>query len=169
MKLARFEVDSPFGPLHLFANDHELVSLRWRDPHPFALTPSSHPVLDEARAQLGAYFSGHLKKFDLPLAPAGTAFQKSVWRELMTIPYGSTVSYRDIAKSLQNERAVRAVGAANGRNPLCIFIPCHRVVGANGTLTGYAGGLEVKKKLLDFENRGTLNSDLIPRVLTKSC
>ncbi|HDX8594513.1 TPA: methylated-DNA--[protein]-cysteine S-methyltransferase [Aeromonas dhakensis] len=103
-------------------------------------------------AQFEAYFAGRLQRFTLPLAPRGTAFQQAVWQALCDIPYGETRSYSDIARAIGKPNAVRAVGAANGRNPLSIIIPCHRVIGQNGSLTGYAGGLEIKKVLLQLEN-----------------
>jgi methylated-DNA-[protein]-cysteine S-methyltransferase len=110
-------------------------------------------ALHEARAQLKAYFAGKLTEFDLPLAPHGTEFQQRVWLELVRIPYGETTSYGDIARRLGDLQATRAVGAANGANPLPIIVPCHRVVGANGSLTGFGGGLPVKRWLLDHEQR----------------
>jgi methylated-DNA-[protein]-cysteine S-methyltransferase len=110
------------------------------------------PFVD-VRAQLDAYFEGTLTAFDLALAPAGTPFQQAVWRELLTIGYGETTSYGDIARRVADVSASRAVGAANGQNPISIIVPCHRVVGANGTLTGYGGGLPRKKFLLDHEQR----------------
>lgn len=106
-----------------------------------------------AREQLEAYFAGDLTTFDLPLNPTGTDFQKQVWKALLQIPFGETVSYQAIANSINNPKAVRAVGAANGRNPIGIIVPCHRVIGANGSLTGYAGGLERKQWLLEHEQR----------------
>ncbi|MBO3732206.1 methylated-DNA--[protein]-cysteine S-methyltransferase [Glycomyces sp. NEAU-S30] len=109
------------------------------------------PVLGAAVDQLEAYFAGDLKDFDLPLAAAGTAFQHKVWKELCRIPYGETVSYMDIAERIGDRKAVRAVGLANGRNPIAIVVPCHRVIGANGKLTGYAGGLWRKERLLSLE------------------
>lgn len=110
-------------------------------------------LLKKAAAQLAEYFTGARETFDLPLKPEGTPFQQSVWRALLAIPYGETRSYKDIAAAIGNPRACRAVGLANGRNPLAVFIPCHRVVGSNGKLTGFAGGLEVKSRLLDLERR----------------
>jgi methylated-DNA-[protein]-cysteine S-methyltransferase len=107
--------------------------------------------LARASLQLAEYFAGQRRGFDLPLAAGGTAFQQAVWQALREIPWGELRSYRDIACALQNPRAVRAVGAANGRNPLPIVVPCHRVIGANGSLTGFAGGLEAKKLLLELE------------------
>ncbi|MEP6941145.1 MAG: methylated-DNA--[protein]-cysteine S-methyltransferase [Rudaea sp.] len=110
-------------------------------------------ALHEARAQLKAYFAGKLIQFDLPLAPHGTEFQQRVWLELVRIPYGETTSYGEIARRLGDMRATRAVGAANGQNPLPIVIPCHRVVGADGSLTGFGGGLPTKRFLLDHEQK----------------
>jgi len=109
------------------------------------------PLLKEAARQLKAYFVGELKEFTLPLAPEGTDFMKQVWAALCEIPYGRTASYKDIAEKIGSPKAARAVGLANNRNPIPIFIPCHRVIGADGSLTGYAGGLTMKKKLLDLE------------------
>lgn len=107
--------------------------------------------LHETRAQLNAYFAGKLRVFDLPLAPRGTDFQQRVWLELLRIPFATTLSYGAIARSLGDAHATRAVGSANGRNPLPIVIPCHRVIGANGALTGFGGGLSVKRQLLEHE------------------
>ena len=110
-------------------------------------------VFLEAIDQLKAYFSGNLTKFDLKLNVQGTHFQKMVWRELAKIPYGETISYGELAKRIGNPNASRAVGMANGKNPVSIIVPCHRVIGKNGSLTGFGGGLEVKKNLLEFEKR----------------
>lgn len=110
-------------------------------------------LLQEVKRQLEEYFSGRLQNFDLPLKPKGTDFQKQVWKALLTIPYGETKSYEDIAKQIGKEKAVRAVGGANHVNPISIVIPCHRVIGKNGNLTGYGGGLEVKEKLLELERK----------------
>ena len=110
-------------------------------------------VLTEAKEQLEEYFEGRRKEFHLPLAPGGTPFQKKVWEALQSIPYGETRSYKDIAVQIGNEKACRAVGMANNRNPIGIIIPCHRVVGSNGKLIGYAGGLEKKAFLLELENK----------------
>lgn len=111
------------------------------------------PLLKEAKAQLDAYFAGRLKLFELPLAPAGTEFQMKVWNALCTIPYGETITYGQLAERIGNANASRAVGMANSRNPLPVFIPCHRVVGTGGKLTGYTGGLDIKVKLLQLEQR----------------
>jgi methylated-DNA-[protein]-cysteine S-methyltransferase len=110
------------------------------------------PFVDVVR-QLQAYFSGERKEFDLPLAPEGTDFQLEVWRSLRTIPYGTTVSYAQLAERIGNPKAVRAVGLANGSNPIPIIIPCHRVIGSDGSLTGFGGGLSNKRKLLDLESK----------------
>lgn len=112
---------------------------------------SETPVLREASQQLKNYFAGKLKEFNLPLDPAGTAFMKNTWTSLCGIPYGKTATYKEIAIKVGSPKAYRAVGLANNRNPIPIFIPCHRVIGADGSLTGYRGGLELKKRLLDLE------------------
>ena len=108
-------------------------------------------LMEETKAQLQAYFQGSLRQFDLPLSLQGTAFQKQVWNELQSIPYASTSTYLQLAKRLGNTKSIRAAAAANGKNPIVILIPCHRVIGANGALTGYAGGLQRKRWLLDLE------------------
>lgn len=111
------------------------------------------PLLEEARKQLDEYFKGKRKVFKLPFNLKGTEFQKKVWKALLDIPYGETFSYKEVAKNIGNENASRAVGNANNKNPLPIFIPCHRVIGANGKLVGYAGGLDIKVKLLELERK----------------
>ncbi|WP_287146592.1 methylated-DNA--[protein]-cysteine S-methyltransferase [Aeromonas sp.] len=116
--------------------------------------------------QFAAYFAGHLPRFDLPLAAKGTPFQQSVWRALCDIPYGETVSYLEIAQSIGNHKAVRAVGAANGRNPLSIIVPCHRVIGRSGQLTGYAGGIPIKRWLLALEQQNGHSCRLTPDGMT---
>lgn len=110
------------------------------------------PLLKQAKDQLDAYFAGKLKEFSLPLAPNGTPFQQKIWQLLQQIPYGETRTYGQLACQAGNPKASRAVGMANNRNPLPVFIPCHRVIGANGTLTGYAGGMDMKQTLLDIEH-----------------
>jgi len=116
-----------------------------------AASVSADPLLLDAADQLRAYFAGKLREFDLPLAPRGTPFQLSVWDAVSAIPYGSTATYAEIAAAVGRPSACRAVGAANGRNPLPVIVPCHRVIGAAGALTGYGGGLERKRFLLDLE------------------
>ena len=149
-------IDSPVGVLTLVANDDHLVAIAWQtavDAAPFDALPERgrHALLDETERQLRAYFAGALRAFDLPLDFRGTNFQRQVWQALLTIPFGETRSYRDIAVQVDRPTATRAVGAANGRNPIPIVAPCHRVIGANGSLTGFGGGLENKALLLDLE------------------
>ena len=115
------------------------------------------PLLKEAEKQLQQYFEGNRKYFDLSLSPVGTEFQKSVWKVLQTIPYGATWSYKQVAEKIGSPKAARAVGMANNRNPISIFIPCHRVIGANGKLVGYGGGLDIKRRLLNIENQNINN------------
>ena len=148
--MARAIVDSPIGPLGLVASDTGLRAVLFdgRDIRP----EGRSPVLDEAARQLDAYFEGDLLDFDLPLELHGTDFQNRCWLALATIPYGQTVSYGEQARRLgMGSDAARAVGAANGQNPIPIVLPCHRVLGANGSLTGFGGGLHVKRFLLEHE------------------
>lgn len=121
------------------------------DPVPQGIEEAETPLLREAFQQLDRYLTGELTEFSLALMPAGTPFMQRVWRELCRVPYGRTASYRDIATAVGNPRAVRAVGMANNRNPIPIFIPCHRIIGSNGELVGYRGGLEMKRRLLELE------------------
>ncbi|KAA0930693.1 MULTISPECIES: methylated-DNA--[protein]-cysteine S-methyltransferase [Streptomyces] len=148
-------IDSPYGPLTLVATDGVLSGLymtdqRHRPPEETFGDPDDTPFA-AVTEELGAYFAGELKEFSVPLHLHGTPFQRSVWAELRRIPYGETRTYGQLADALGNPKASRAVGLANGRNPLGIIVPCHRVVGANGGLTGYGGGLPRKQRLLDFE------------------
>jgi methylated-DNA-[protein]-cysteine S-methyltransferase len=148
---------SPVGELKLVANGSRLAAILWENdkPNRVRLGPMSetpdHPVLIRARQQLTEYFAGTRNRFDLDLDFTGTEFQKKVWQALLTIPFGETRSYRQIAEQIGSPSAVRAVGAANGRNPISIVAPCHRVIGASGKLTGFAGGLEAKALLLTLE------------------
>jgi methylated-DNA-[protein]-cysteine S-methyltransferase len=150
-------VASPVGILTLVATDDGLAAILWENDRPrrVPLTldaeDTGHPVLVQTERQLDEYFAGQRTRFTLPLAPSGTAFQRKVWNALLTIPFGETRSYAQIAEQIGSPTAARAVGAANGRNPLSIVAPCHRVVGASGALTGFAGGLEVKARLLALE------------------
>lgn len=147
-------VSSPIGPLTLIATDHALTEIRFGadDDAPDAPDDArDHPIVAAAAAQLAAYFAGDRRTFDLPLAPTGTAFQRAVWRALGEVAYGQTTGYGALARALGRPTAARAVGAANGANPLPIVVPCHRVIGADGTLTGYAGGLTIKRWLLAHE------------------
>jgi methylated-DNA-[protein]-cysteine S-methyltransferase len=148
---------SPIGDLRLVERDGAITQIEFSpfrdgDGRPRGERDDAHPVLVEAARQLAAYFAGDLSDFDLPLAPVGSEFQQRVWKELQLIEYGETASYGEIALRLgMTNAASRAVGLANGRNPIPIVIPCHRVIGANGTLTGYAGGIERKQQLLEIE------------------
>jgi len=153
----RTVIASPVGPLALAADGDALIEITFHAVEP-AVDPNLPltPVLAEARRQLRAYFSGDLTTFSLPLAPHGTPFQLTVWSALRQIPYGETRSYRELAASIGQPAAVRAVGAANGRNPIPIVIPCHRVIGSDGRLVGFGGGLDVKRRLLDLEQGGRL-------------
>lgn len=141
--------DTPVGPLTLQADANGLCRLDFGRRS--TQQSPEHPLLKRAAEQLDAYFSGRLKRFDLPLAPVGTAFQEQVWNQLLAIPWGETRSYGEIAAALGNPGASRAVGLANNRNPLPIIIPCHRVIGSSGELTGYGGGLAHKIRLLQLE------------------
>jgi methylated-DNA-[protein]-cysteine S-methyltransferase len=141
-------LETPIGPLRLNAEGGRLSRVEFAAS---ADARSTEPVLLEAEAQLRAYFAGALRRFELPLAPRGTAFQLSVWDALLEIPYGATTSYSELAATIGRPSACRAVGAANGRNPLAVIVPCHRVIGAAGALTGYGGGLERKRMLLALE------------------
>jgi methylated-DNA-[protein]-cysteine S-methyltransferase len=151
-------MDSPAGEVRIVERDGKITDLEFLpfrpniDGRPIGDRDDDHPVLVRAVEQLTAYFARDLKEFDLPLDPHGSAFQRRVWDALLEIGYGETASYGQIAHRLgMTNAASRAVGAANGRNPIAIVIPCHRVIGANGTLTGYAGGLERKQTLLGIE------------------
>ena len=146
--------DSPVGPLTLIADEHALTGLHFTG-YDHGLGPGRRdpeaPVLAAAAAQLDEYFAAERRDFDLALDLAGTDFQRAVWDELVRIPYGETVSYGEIARRLGRPERVRAVGAANGRNPVAIVVPCHRVIGADGSLVGYGGGLDRKRTLLEHE------------------
>jgi len=145
-------LDSPIGCLRLLSNGTQLTAIEFEDQYSaIGDCETSDPVLAQSIGQLGDYFAGRRQYFALPLSAQGTAFQRSVWAALARIPYGEVRSYRDIAHSIGKPKAVRAVGAANGRNPLPIVVPCHRVIGSNGTLTGFAGGLPAKTYLLQLE------------------
>ena len=154
------EVDSPIGPLRLVARGEALRAIEFSPWPPADVEVVGErrddvPVLRRTAEQLAAYFSGDLREFDLPLDPGGTPFQQRVWAELARIGYGTTSSYGEVARRLgMTNAASRAVGLANGRNPIPVVVPCHRVIGADGRLTGYAGGLERKQLLLDLERPG---------------
>jgi methylated-DNA-[protein]-cysteine S-methyltransferase len=157
MALVETLLPSPVGDLTLVASDAGLVAILWENDDPARVrlterqTRPDHPILTQTAQQLTAYFAGDLQIFTVPLDFRGTDFQKQVWAALCAIPFGETRSYGDVARAIGHPTASRAVGAANGRNPISIIAPCHRVVGTNGALTGFAGGVEVKRWLLDFE------------------
>jgi methylated-DNA-[protein]-cysteine S-methyltransferase len=150
-------VDSPIGPLVVAVEDDAIAYLLLpKEGKPATTAPEWHrsaTKVREARAQLAAYFAGQRLAFDLPLAPRGTPFQRSVWNQLVQIPYGDTTSYIALARRLGNPNAMRAVGAANGANPISIVVPCHRVIGSDGALVGFGGGLPAKRWLLAHERR----------------
>ncbi len=159
MTLSYKEIDSPVGRLTIIASANKLLGIEWetesrnrkgRDRLKF---DSSHPILRETEQQLREYFGDSRTHFDLPLEARGSEFETKVWRALEKIPYGTTRSYLDLAKAIGSPKACRAVGAANSRNPLPIVVPCHRVIGANGKLTGFTGGLNRKATLLAHEAR----------------
>ena len=151
------EMPSPVGPLRLVADEHGLRQIWFENErHPKRAAPHwvrATQAVQFAREQLEEYFAGLRQVFELPLHPVGTPFQLTVWQALADIPYGSTHSYGEVARRIGEPQAVRAVGAANGRNPLPIVLPCHRVIGADGSLTGFGGGLPVKQFLLAMERR----------------
>jgi methylated-DNA-[protein]-cysteine S-methyltransferase len=143
-------IETPIGPVGIESNDDCLTQVTFQARGRVGGIPRKG-ILAETARQLDAYFSHRLREFDLPLAPRGTTFQLDVWNTLQKIPYGKTWSYADLAKRIGRPDAVRAVGAANGRNPLPIIIPCHRVIGSNGQLVGFGGGLPIKRWLLELE------------------
>ena len=151
-------INSPVGKLKLFASNQALVGILWERDKPnrthieSSIEKTDHPILVETEKQLNEYFAGERKQFDIQLDFIGTDFQKQVWQALLTIPFGETRSYGQIAAQLNNPKSVRAVGAANGKNPISIIAPCHRVIGMSGSLTGFAGGIENKAFLLKLEN-----------------
>ena len=153
MKMA----DTPVGRLRLVATDRGLAAVLWPNEDPrrvrlgLLVEDENHPILIETERQLGSYFAGTLKRFTVPLDFQGTEFQRRVWQALLTIPFGETRYYVEIARQIGKPNAARAVGAANGRNPISIIAPCHRLLGSNGELTGFAGGLAVKQLLLRME------------------
>lgn len=160
MALSYKQINSPVGLLKLVASNKGLMAVLWEqdDPKRVRLDPlkndDHHPVLLETEQQLNEYFEGKRKSFSLPLDFKGTGFQQKVWHALLSIPFGETRSYGEIAKQIGHPKASRAVGAANGKNPISIIAPCHRVIGTNGKLTGFAGGLKTKAVLLNLEATG---------------
>ncbi len=149
--MQQYRYSSPLGTLRLEANSKALVGLYFEDAATSPDQAGATGLLAQAVEQLDAYFAGQRKTFDLPLEMQGTDFQKAVWAGLLQIPYGQTWSYAQLAEHVGRPKAVRAVGLSNGRNPISILVPCHRVIGKNGSLTGYGGGLEKKRRLLQLE------------------
>lgn len=156
--------DSPLGSLLLTSDGEALTGIAFPGGAPVPeeeegwQRDDAAPLFAEARRQLAEYFAGQRTDFELPLAPSGTPFQLQVWAELRRIPYGTTISYGEQARRIGKPKAARAVGLANGRNPISIVVPCHRVVGADGTLTGFGGGLPTKRALLDLESRAAASA-----------
>lgn len=155
MTILFLRMDTPIGTLTLAADGHGLLRIDFPPPCQAHVgddwREGGNAVLAEAQRQLQEYFAGKRQRFELPLSPRGTEFQRTVWTTLAAIPYGDTWSYRDLARQIGRPTATRAVGAANGRNPLPIVLPCHRVIGADGSLTGFGGGLPTKRFLLELE------------------
>ncbi len=163
MSLAYKTMDSPVGKLKLVASGKGLVAVLWENDEPLRVRlgeqvkEEGHPILLQAERQLGEYFAGQRMSFSVPIDLGGTPFQKNVWDALLAIPFGETRTYGELARRLGNPKASRAVGAATGKNPISIIVPCHRVIGSTGRLTGFAGGLEAKARLLTLE-RGSIVS-----------
>ena len=159
MNLSYKFADSPVGRLKLVASDRALIAVLWENDHPRRVPLDDliedryHPILVRTEAELREYFAGKRSDFSIPLDLRGTFFQKQVWEALLGIPFGETRTYGQLAVQLGNPKAMRAIGAANGRNPISIIVPCHRVIGASGKLTGFAGGLDAKAHLLCLEGR----------------
>lgn len=147
-----YTYETPIGKIVLTENGTAITRLIFGGVLPAGVSCLETPLLKKAAQELQEYFAGKRKSFDLPLSLQGTDFQQKVWRALQDIPYGAVCSYKDIARVIGNEKACRAVGGANNKNPIAIIIPCHRVIGANGDLVGFGGGLEIKKQLLALEN-----------------
>ena len=165
MTLSYKDIESPVGKLRLVASANALVAVLWERERPDRLKLEAmkfapqQPILIETERQLSEYFVGRRTAFDLPLEPSGSEFQKKVWRALTEIPFGQKRTYLDLANAIGSPKAYRAIGAANGKNPISIIVPCHRVVGANGALTGFASGLEAKAKLLALEAGAIAQAD----------
>lgn len=159
MRLWYRDMRSPVGELRLVADETALVAILWaqdsagRARYAGAAHAEDQPILHVAGRELAEYFAGERTGFEVPLRPEGTAFQQRVWQQLRRIPFGASCSYGELAQAIGQPTACRAVGVANGRNPICIIVPCHRVIGRSGALTGFAGGLEAKAYLLALEQR----------------
>ena len=143
------QLHTPKGYVHMYANNNAITHISFTDD---CTTENPNPISELAKIQMQEYLSGVRRSFSLPLAPHGTDFQRMVWQQLLNVEYGQTASYLSIATAIKNPKACRAVGAANAKNPIAIVIPCHRIIGANGHLTGYAGGLPRKSFLLELES-----------------
>ena len=143
-----YRYNTTLGKIYISADEKNILEISFNKPN---YREKETALIKKAFSELEEYFNGQRKTFDLPLKLEGTVFQKKVWQELIKIPYGKTISYKELAKAVGNEKACRAVGMANNKNKIMIVIPCHRVIGSNGNLTGYAGGLNIKKQLLDLE------------------
>jgi len=147
-------IESAVGRLKLVEENEQLVAVSFTKEPKLALP--NNPLLSLTKKQLDGYFARTLQEFDLPLAPAGTDFQQKVWQQLLLIPYGKTISYLELAHRLGDPKIIRAAASANGKNPMAIIIPCHRVIGAHGEMTGYAGGIQRKKDLLSLEGAAVM-------------
>lgn len=144
-------IESPAGTIEIAATEKAICKIHFMKQGEARKVVSKNAISSEMTRQLNAYFEGKLQKFDIPFFQEGTTFQQSVWKQLLTIPYGETISYLDLAQKINNPKSIRAVGTTNGKNQMAILIPCHRVIGSDGKLTGYAGGLWRKRRLLDHE------------------
>ena len=158
MSQIQYEMKSPVGPVYIVAGEKGLQGIYWqKQPVKFVLNLDPKGIenkfIIKAVKQLKEYFAGKRKEFDIDLNFTGTVFQNRVWKALSDIPFGKTVAYKDIAQKIKNPKAVRAVGSANGKNPFCIIVPCHRVIAADGSIGGYGGGISVKRQLLEIERR----------------
>jgi len=151
-----FTYETSYGAITIASDGNAIVALVFSESAVSGGQKEASSLTDLAVKQIEEYFTGKRRQFDLPVSPSGTCFQEAVWKELLAIPYGETRSYKQIAQAIGKPKACRAVGMANNRNPISIIIPCHRVIGANGSLVGYGGGLEMKQKLLDLEMREAL-------------
>lgn len=153
-EISKLTVTTPIGLLQIIATDKAIVSATPTDHEENIVgNEAANKLAQECKVELAEYFAGKRKKFDLPLKQEGTQFQKKVWQELKQIPYGETRTYGEVAKLMGHPKAARAIGMANHNNPILILVPCHRVIGADGSLTGYAAGIEAKKYLLEFEKK----------------
>ncbi len=147
------KVNSKIGLIFIGGTQYSITHIMWEEPKYSEITSHDlgYDILDLCKREILEYLDGRLKKFSVPIDPTGTSFQESVWQELLKIPYGTTISYKDLANRISNPRAMQAVGSANGKNPISIIIPCHRVIAVNGNLSGYAGGVDKKERLLRME------------------